>query len=228
MDEKLDLSILAVIATLVIGLFTLFSGSGPPVVPIPAPAPEPPPVVTPTENTPPIALMPFVMGSAQWRQLTSIDLRHRFHGCDTDGNPTSQSGAFDPDGDLLEFRVTAGGPDADGEPTAYAIFDDDGNRIDGRWLPTDYFPVYPSDRTDPDSPLEQEAVVYCIIGCSDSSPPFVIVKRVLPRCDPTPVPPDPVTPIEPFGTFRIRYQVRDPTGAEAASGMEFPISSGPC
>lgn len=228
MEHKLDLSFLVLILALIAGLCALLPGSTTPVEP--PVIPDPPPVVIDPlpVNAPPIAFEPIFTGTGSWREFTTIDLRHRLHGCDSGGDWIWQTGAYDPDGDLLEYYVKATGPDNQGNTTTYAIFDVDGNRVDGRWLPVDYFGLIPSNAFVAGSPPEQDAVVYCFIGHSGDTPLHPMSTVVGPACDLTPWP----TPEEPtttsFGTLRFIYSVRDPQGEITTAIASRPISGRPC
>lgn len=181
------------------------------------PATDLPTIVSdlPIMNLGPIAYKPFVMGSGGWKELTSIDMRYRLHGCDSSGDPLWYTGTYDPDGDLLEYRIKVTGPDGQGEEIEYSVFDKNGNRVDGRWLPANYFDTHPSNANDPNSPPEYEAVVYCFTGhAGEATPEQRAVLSSKAR-----KPPDGGTqsdpPLEELGLMRVLYWVRDPYNAIA-------------
>ena len=228
MEQKLDLSFLALLLAFIIGVFALMPGS---ITPVDPPAiPDPPPVVIDPlpVNAAPLAFEPFVTGTGAWRELTGLDLRHRLHGCNSSGDWIWQTGAYDPDGDLLEYSIKVTGPNNQGNTTAYAVFDVDGNRIDGRWLPVEYFDLIASNRNDPNSPVEQDAVVYCFIGHSEDAPLHPMSTVIGPACEPIPWPTQGEPTTTSFGTLRIIYSVRDPHGEMATNVSSRPISGRPC
>jgi len=108
MEQGLDLSVVALLAILVIGFYVfVIRGRRS------EPAPRKPPAngPDPAGSPPPLAFEPFVVGNGQWGEHLRIDVRHRQHGCDAAGAPTSESGAYDPANERLEFWFVADGPD---------------------------------------------------------------------------------------------------------------------
>jgi len=193
--------------------------------PTPVPVPVPDPMPTPTPNAPPVVHGPNIVGHTQWGNKVIIDVRHRVHGCDASGAPSHETGAFDPDGDLLSFRFDVSGPNKDGEEVVYAVFDDEGKRIDGTWLPADYFPVLRKNRTNPnDLTTEQEAVAFCIIGYEEDDPPFPFGPMACPR----PMPPPAPEPKKVLGEMTVVYQAKDPDGRSRSAGVKLPVTGGGC
>jgi len=75
----------------------------------------------------------------EWKQVVYYDARLRYHGCNGGtGSAESVTGAFDPDGDLLEwFRWTITGPTKTGDGRLYyAVFDVHGLNITGQQVNT--------------------------------------------------------------------------------------------
>jgi hypothetical protein len=228
MEQGLNLSTVALLAILVIGFYVFVIRKQPATTDGKAKRPTPPPGPAPTPNAPPLALEPFVVGNGEWGERLRIDARYRKHGCDTSGAPTDETGAYDPDNELLEFWFEADGPNKDGADVQYAVFDSLGRRIDRRWLPREYFPVYYRDRRDPTSPTEQNAVVSCFVGHTGDEPPYPMATRMGVGCNrPAPSPPPHDVGNE-LGTMRIVYKVRDPQGQEASAGLLATVYSGPC
>lgn len=180
-----------------------------------------------TLNAPPEALEPFVVGNAEWGERLLIDARYRKHGCDAGGAPTSESGVYDPDNELLEFWFEVTRPDRDAKTVHYAVYSSRGERVDCRWLPNDFFPVYYRERRDPNSPTEQNAVVYSFVGRTNDEPPYPIVAD-MDGCVPTPRPDAPQPAGAALGVLRIIYKARDPRGQEDAAGLEMIVHGGPC
>lgn len=151
---------------------------------------QPDPIVD--TNRAPFAFVPFTVSDARFGARVDFDLRYRTHGCDN-GMAQSVSGAWDPDGDPLEYRATC----------RWAVYDQAGNKINDLWM------TFPRDDNG-----EQHAIVTLFVGYEDG-PPYPFAPKV---CDPyVPyVPPDPpgcgVCEDEWF-----TYAVRDPHGAVASS-----------
>ena len=224
MEQGLDLSVVALLAILVIGFYVfVIRGRRS------EPAPRKPPAngPDPAGSPPPLAFEPFVVGNGQWGEHLRIDVRHRQHGCDAAGAPTSESGAYDPANERLEFWFEADGPDENGKDVRYTVFDAAGERIDRRWLSRDFFDVYHRDRRDPTSPTEQNAVVDCFIGHTADQPPFPMATAMGCGCRP---PGDRLQPDlgEQLGTMQILYKVRDPKGQQAVGGRRMPVYGKPC
>ena len=216
MEQGLNLSTVVLLAILVIGFYVFVIRK---TSPDPDPRPDLKPGPTPTLNAAPLALEPFVVGTGEWGERLKIDARYRKHGCDTSGAPTDETGAYDPDNELLEFWFEVEGPNKEGADVRYAVFDSLGNRIDRRWLPRDYFTVYYRDRRDPASPTERNAVVTCFVGHTDDEPPYPMATRMGAGCDRTaPILP-PSDSGKELGTMRIVYKVRDLQGQEADAGL---------
>jgi|GEM_PF-3049347 len=183
------------------------------------PTPEPDPihiaVDPPSDNAQPIAFEPLVLGSGQWREVTPIDLRHRLHGCNSTGGPLWQTGAYDPDGDSLEYFIKVTGPDDKGGWCAYSVFDKRGNRVDGRWIPADHFDTIPVNAFDSSLGSEPDVLVYCFIGHDGDATP--IQENVLSGmgCTPNPLTTTADPRLEELGVMRVTYLVRDPEDARA-------------
>jgi len=227
MDQSLDLSMVALLAILVIGFYVFVIRRSPtsPDPKHPKPIPEPKP--RPTPNAPPRAFEPYVIGNGEWREKTIIDVRYRMHGCDGGGAPVLESGAYDPDNDLLEYWFEVTGPNKAGDEVRYSVYDEQGDRVDGRWLPREHFPVDYRDRRDPTSATEQEALVYFFVGHTEDDPPYPMVPS-LRGCRPRPDPQPDNGDRKPLGTMRIIYKVRDPREKVAASGLEQTVYTAPC
>jgi len=137
MEQGLDLPTVALLGILVIGfyVFVIRRKSPDPVVVVKPEPPDLPPGPAPAPNAPPEALDPFVICNGEWGERMKIDVRYRRHGCDTSGAPTSETGAYDPDNELLEFWFEVEGPDRNGNTIPYSVYDNTGVRVDGRWLP---------------------------------------------------------------------------------------------
>jgi len=138
----------------------------------------------PSANAAPIVYSPFFAGDpgytsgARW----DGDVRWRAHGCDAAGFPIGQTGAYDPDGDELEYKfecVWSIFALVEGEPLQT-------RRINGEWVK---FPV--------DDRGEQRALVFFYAGYAGDHPPLPIGPM---SCHPTPPP----------ATFK--YSARDGNG----------------
>lgn len=222
----MDLSGIALAVMAAIGLlFFLFrGGKKDPTTPTPLPTPMP----TPLKDLPPEVFPPFLVGGLDWAGQFVIDLRHRLHGCDSSGAPIHESGAYDPEGGLLKYWIEVTGPDKDnpGQDMPYTVFDRDGVKIDGRWLPFNYFPVVRKNQTDlTDETMEQEAVVYCFVGLGEAKPPFPMkVTRLCPT-PPTPVPvPAPVV----VGMMTVFYKACDAAGRSRSASIQAPVTATGC
>ena len=122
----------------------------------------PEPVV---ENTNPIAYAPLVVGSSfTTRSHVVIDVRYRTQGCDASGHPTGITGAYDPDGDAIEYRFSC----------PWSVFKlGTSEKVNGEWVT---FPIV----TNPGSVVEQNAVVELWIGWTEDHP----LMPTSPRCGP--------------------------------------------
>jgi len=111
-----------------------------------------PPVIVPDTNKWPIAYPPFTpaMDFGKGSRIT-YDLRYRVHGCDASGYPTSATGARDPDGDTLEYRIMC----------KWSVFDAGRNKVNNLWL------EFPKDDRG-----EQLAIVALFIGWERDVPPY--------------------------------------------------------
>jgi len=234
-ETGLDLSVVVLLAVLVIGFFVFVIRRKPDRTDGAEPSKRttetyvgPPP----TPNPPPEALEPFIIGSGEWGEKLTIDVRHRQQGCDASGAPTSETGVYDPNHELLSYWFEAEGPNRAKDTVQYAIFDRFGRRVDRKWLPPDYFEVYHRNRFDPSSPTEQEAVVYCFVGWTEDKPPYPMVANHGCRRPRGPTPEE----IErrrqdrgdELGLMKILYKARDPKNQEDGNGVGVVIYSGPC
>ena len=160
---------------------------------------KPPPVVVPPvvlpENHAPVAYAPFTTTmdfSAGAR--VDYDLRYRLHGCNAAGDPTSATGARDPDGDQLEYKVDC----------KWTIFDRGRKKINGEWV------SFPKDDRG-----EQLAIVTFFVGWEKPDPPYSFAPKcvnneIADGCGSV------ITP-EPF-----TYSVRDGKGAIATYTISQP------
>ena len=222
--ESLDLSGVALAVIAVLGAIFLFLNKRKaPVIEPPDPIPFPP--ITPPGNLSPEVFPPFLVGEIDWGGQFIIDMRHRIHGCDSVGSPLNETGAFDPDGDILRYWIEVTGPDKDGNAISYSVFDRDGKRINGMWTPEDLFPVVRQNRFDVNDPvLEQEAVVYCFVGHGMDEPPGVFMP--MRACPPPPVPPPPTPKV--LGIMTVMYKVRDPSGRMRSAAVTASVTLTSC
>ena len=124
--------------------------------------PKPPPAMPPasqTVNQTPIAYPPFTttMDFSSGSRV-DYDLRYRLHGCDTSGAPTGVTGARDPDGDELEYRVDC----------KWTVFNQMRQKINGEWR------TFPKDDRG-----EQVAIVTLFIGWRGDAPPYQFGSKCL-------------------------------------------------
>ncbi len=154
-------------------------------------SPKPPPVSppTPVENQSPVAYPPFTttMDFSSGSRV-DYDLRYRSHGCDTAGAPTNVTGAYDPDGDELEYRINC----------KWTVFDRARQKINGVWK------TFPKDDRG-----EQIAIVTLFIGWAGDIAPYQFASKGLlgetaPGCHPTP------------DLVSFTYSVRDGKGGVAS------------
>lgn len=162
------------------------------------PAPDPLPV--PSENRTPIAYAPFSVSSFLIDgQRIDYDLRYLEHGC-ANGTAQMVTGAWDPDGDALEYLVEC----------SYAVYaviqsqsDPSGSlrKINNQWV------TFPRD----DNGV-QHAVVTLFVGWDAASPPYPFApKAITPECVPSGgCGGDPIPSVVYFS-----YTVRDTHGATA-------------
>jgi len=138
------------VVAITIMLILLVVGCGPK---DPAPPPEPPPA----PNQAPVAYAPFTtaMDFSSGARI-DYDLRYRLHGCDTAGDPTLATGARDPDGDQLEYKVDC----------KWAVFDRGLKKINGEWV------SFPRDDRG-----EQLAIVTFFVGWGRSDPPYPFAPK---------------------------------------------------
>jgi len=148
--------------------------------------PEPPPVV----NTMPVAFEPFtVTCDFESGARVDYDLRYREHGCDSSGAPISATGAWDPDGDELEYRVTC----------EWTVFNQSRRKINRKWV------TFPKDDKG-----EQMALVTLFVGWTRDEVPYPFAPKcaaggeTATGCEPSP---DPTSFV---------YEVRDGKGGAAS------------
>lgn len=215
------------IALAVIGIgifFFLFKGKKKQAEPPYTPNPSPP--YTPIQNLPPEVFPPMLVGEIDFGGQFTIDLRHRVHGCDAGGAPLDETGAYDPDGDLLQYRVSVTGPDKDGREIHYSIFTRAGKLVNDLWTPINLFPVVRKNRFDATSlEMEQEVVLYCYAGSDSPTPPggSVIAMGSCP-----PIIPPPEKPPTLLGEMTVMYEVRDPSGRMRSAAIKVPITITSC
>jgi len=218
---KVDMSGIALAVMAVGFLVFLFLGRKKPDTIIPTPSPDP----TPTSNLAPEVFPPFLAGEIDFGGQFIIDLRHRLHGCDGGGAPTDVSGARDPDGDLLRYRVNVRGPDKDGKEIDYTVFTREGVPINDVWTPTDLFPVVKKNHFDAmDTEMEQEAVLYCYAGRNEDTPPGGGIIAM--GCNPPIHDPDEKPTL--LGKMTVMYEARDPQGRSRSAAIVVPITITSC
>lgn len=185
------------------------------------PSPDP----TPTSNLSPEVFPPFLAGEIDFGGQFIIDLRHRIHGCDAGGAPTDETGAYDPDGDLLRYKVNVYGPDKDGKEISYSVFTRDGRMVNDLWTEEDLFPVVKKNHFNSmDTEMEQEAVLYCYAGRDALTPPGGGI--IAQGCNtPTPIPDTPPTVL---GKMTVMYEARDPEGRMRSAAIVVPITITSC
>jgi len=151
----------------------------------PTPQPKPPSVV----NKSPVAYPPFTATMSFSRGArVDYDLRYREHGCDNAGHPTGITGARDPDGDELEYRVSC----------EWTVFDQSRRKINGRWM------SFPEDDRG-----EQVAIVTLFVGWVRDEVPYPFAPKCL--LDETASGCDPILEGSSF-----TYSVRDGKGGIAS------------
>jgi len=171
-----------------VALVMLMFGCGKSVDNTPTPA-------TPPSNSAPIVYAPFtVTMDFSSGARVDYDLRYRLYGCDDAGNPISATGARDPDGDQLEYKVDC----------KWTVFDGGRKKINRQWL------TFPKDDRG-----EQLAIVTFFVGWEKLDPPYSFAPKrvtgeVADGCGPV------ITP-EPF-----TYSVRDGKGAIATYTISQP------
>lgn len=111
--------------------------------------PPDPPVVVPPANNAPVAYEPFAPAPSFTVGSSIVyDLRYRERGCNTAGDVWI-TGARDPDGDLLEYRITC----------QWSVFNEAQEKINDQWVT---FPL--------DDKREQKALVKLWIGWTGERP----------------------------------------------------------
>jgi len=151
------------------------------------PKPPEPPIV---ENANPVAYTPLIVSSSfTTRSHILADVRYRKQGCDASGHPTSVTGAYDPDGDSLEYRFAC----------PWSVFKLGTNeKINDQWVT---FPIV----VNPSSVIEQDAQVEFWIEWTNDYP----LMPTAPQCEPNPY-------IEPTV---FTYEARDEHGAISAHSV---------
>ena len=125
----------------------------------------PEPVIPPiSTNNPPVAYEAFVT-AASFTSGSKVlfDLRYREHGCNAAGDPVWLTGAEDPDGDPLEYKVECN----------WTAFNQDREKINGQWVG---FPH--------DDKGEQVALVTVFVGWDQETPPYPFSTMSASGCDP--------------------------------------------
>jgi hypothetical protein len=124
-------------------------------------------VVVETNNAP-VVLSPFIASFSQaFGAHVVIDLRHRVHGCKPDGSPETETGAYDPDGDSIRYRISC---------DDWSVFKlGTAERVNDTWVT---FPMIARG----DGTMEQDAVVELWVGWTGISPKMPVVTT---SCDNT-------------------------------------------
>jgi len=95
----------------------------------------------------------WTRGAGYW-----LDLRRRYHGCSNSGQPQWATGAFDPDGDELDYMIVA---------CPFPVFNQKNELIKtGEWF------RFPKDDTG-----EQHAVATFFVGRTDTEPPYPFAPK---------------------------------------------------
>ena len=182
--------------------------------PKPTPTPDLPP------NNPPVAHDPLLIDYAPLGLFLGddirLDLRHRVQGCDASGNATSETGAYDPEGDHLEYRVEAVGPVAAGVVAPLAVWNMAGFRIDGQWVRNGSEVGFGYAPAGPGKPLEVQALCRFTAGWSKSETPYPFKG-----CAPVPEP-QPIIDKTKLGEVRFTYTVRDSKGLQVSRSIFWP------
>jgi hypothetical protein len=179
------------------------------------------------KNNPPIARAPFLYGGVSSSTVyigdaVKLDLRHRVHGCDASGASTNETGAYDPEGDVLEYAVSCKGPSADGQTQIpYTVFNDQGAQIDGAWIQNGNPRGFALAPAGPGKPIEAQALVTFFIGRRETTTPYPFTAK---GCDPAPTP-TPIIDGSKLGECVFSYTVRDKKGATATNAMVFTVYS---
>lgn len=165
--------------------------------PTPRPTPKPP-VTPPSSNKNPVAYPPFTAALSFARgSRIDYDLRYREHGC-KNGTPQTVTGAFDPDGDPLDYQAVC-----DWSVFAYVGDSEHPEKINGKWL-----------RFPKDDKGEQQALVTLFVGYEGDQPPYTYAPK---SCC---LPNQPGAPQEgcnpDVGAWNFTYVVRDGNGAMAS------------
>jgi hypothetical protein len=188
------------------------------------PKPDPTPTPLP-KNNPPIACAPFLIGGVTSNTVfigdaVKLDLRHRVHGCDTNGAATDETGAYDPEGDVVEYSVKCVGLSPDGlSVIPYTVFNEHGVQIDSAWIKNGDPKGFALAPAGPGKPIEAQALVTFFVGRRDSSTPYPFTAKGCPTPTPTPVPVDGTK----LGECVFSYTVRDTKGATATASMVFTV-----
>jgi len=117
-----------------------------------------------------------------------LDFRYRYHGCDPNGQVTGVSGAYDPDGDDLEYRFSCD----------WTIFNEDYDVLNDEWV------TFPMDSTG-----EVQAIVCLFVGWDEDFPPYPFkimgagAEVGISGCKPS------------VSSVRVDYAVRDGEGGSA-------------
>ena len=189
----------------------------------PKPNPDPKPDLP--KNNPPVARAPFLYGGVSSSttyigDAVKLDLRHRVHGCDASGAATDETGAYDPEGDVIEYAVKCEGPSPDGlSRIPYTVFNEQGAQIDGDWVKNGDPRGFALAPAGPGKPIEAQALVTFFIGRRETTTPYPFTAK---GCDPAPTP-TPVIDHTKLGECVFAYTARDKKGATATASMVFTV-----
>jgi len=177
------------------------------------------------KNNPPVACAPLLYGGVPGNTVyigdgVKLDLRHRVHGCDANGASTNETGAYDPEGDVVEYAVKCTGPSSDGtSQIPYTVFNAQGNQIDGDWVRNGDPRGFALAPAGPGKPIEAQALVTFFIGRRETTTPYPFTAK---GCDPAPTP-APIVDGSKLGECVFSYTVRDSKGSIASNAMVFTV-----
>jgi hypothetical protein len=213
MTELLILGVVAVLA------FIFFANRATKPKPAPTPGPDLP------KNNPPIACAPLLYGGVTSSTVfigdpVKLDLRHRVHGCDANGAALDETGAYDPEGDVIEYAVKCTGPSPDGlSQIPYTVFNDQGAQIDSAWIKNGDPRGFALAPAGPGKPIEAQALVTFFVGRRETTTPYPFTAK---GCDPAPTP-TPIIDGTKLGECVFAYTVRDSKGSTATNAMVFTV-----
>jgi hypothetical protein len=210
------LLILGVVAVLA---FIFFANRATKPKPAPTPGPDLP------KNNPPIACAPLLYGGVTSSTVfigdpVKLDLRHRVHGCDANGAALDETGAYDPEGDVIEYAVKCTGPSPDGlSQIPYTVFNDQGAQIDSAWIKNGDPRGFALAPAGPGKPIEAQALVTFFVGRRETTTPYPFTAK---GCDPAPTP-TPIIDGTKLGECVFSYTARDSKGSIATNAMVFTV-----